>query len=68
MALNYGVTSVVVTPKVSTDEMIAQIDSLMLERNWLKKGDGVVCIAGQPVGQSGTTNMLKLHRVGESLS
>ena len=28
----------------------------------------IVCIAGQPVGQSGTTNMLKLHRVGESLS
>jgi pyruvate kinase len=68
MALNYGVTSVVVTPKNSTDEMIAQIDSIVLERGWLKLGDGVVCIAGQPVGQSGTTNMLKLHRVGESLS
>jgi len=68
LALNYGVTSVVVTPKVSTDEMIAQIDSLVLERGWLKLGDGVVCIAGQPVGQSGSTNMLKLHRVGESLS
>jgi pyruvate kinase len=68
LALNFGVTSVVVTPKVSTDEMIAQIDSIVLERGWLKMGDGVVCIAGQPVGQSGTTNMLKLHRVGESLS
>jgi pyruvate kinase len=68
LALNYGVTSVVVTPKNSTDEMFAQIDSIVLERNWLKRGDGVVCIAGQPVGQSGTTNMLKLHRVGESLS
>jgi pyruvate kinase len=68
LALNYGVTSVVVTPKDSTDEMIAQIDSIVLEHGWLKLGDGVVCIAGQPVGQSGTTNMLKLHKVGESLS
>ena len=68
LALNFGVTTVLVTPKMSTDEMIAQIDRIVLERNWLKPGDGVVCIAGQPVGQSGTTNMLKLHRVGESLS
>jgi len=67
LALNYGVTSVVVPPKVSTDEMIAQIDSIVLEHGWLKQGDGVVCIAGQPVGQTGSTNMLKLHRVGESL-
>jgi pyruvate kinase len=67
LALNYGVTSVVVPPKVSTDEMIAQIDSIVLEHGWLKMGDGVVCIAGQPVGQAGSTNMLKLHRVGESL-
>jgi pyruvate kinase len=68
LALNFGVTPVVVSPKSSTDEMIAQIDSIVLERGWLKLGDSVVCIAGQPVGQSGTTNMLKLHRVGESLS
>ena len=68
LALNFGVTSVVVSPKVSTDEMLAQIDSIALEQGWLKKGDGVVCIAGQPVGQSGTTNMLKLHRIGESHS
>jgi pyruvate kinase len=68
LALNYGVTPVVVSPKVSTDEMIAQIDTIVLEHGWLRKGDGVVCIAGQPVGQSGTTNMLKLHRVGESLA
>jgi len=68
LALNFGVTSVVVSPKASTDEMIAQIDSIAVERGWLKLGDGVVCIAGQPVGQSGTTNMLKLHRIGESLS
>jgi pyruvate kinase len=68
LALNYGVTPVMVSPKLSTDEMLAQIDNIVLEQNWLKKSDGVVCIGGQPVGQSGTTNMLKLHRVGESLS
>jgi pyruvate kinase len=66
LALSFGVTCVLVRPMVSTDEMLAQIDSIVLERGWLKPGDGVVSLAGQPVGLSGTTNMLKLHRVGES--
>ena len=66
LALSYGVTSALVKPQVSTDEMLAQIDKIVLERGWLKRGDGVVSVAGQPVGQSGSTNMLKLHRVGDT--
>ena len=66
LALSFGVTSALVKPQVSTDEMLAQIDKIVLERGWLKRGDGVVSVAGQPVGQSGSTNMLKLHRVGDT--
>ena len=29
------------------------------------KGDTVVFVAGQPIGRPGTTNLMKLHRVGE---
>jgi pyruvate kinase len=31
----------------------------------MKLGDDVVFVAGQPVGRAGTTNLMKLHRVGE---
>lgn len=66
LALSFGVTPVIVRPKVSTDEMLGQVDHIVLENHWLKHGDGVVVIAGQPIGQSGSTNMFKLHRVGET--
>jgi pyruvate kinase len=32
----------------------------------LKVGDSVVFLAGQPVGRPGTTNLMKLHRIGDT--
>jgi pyruvate kinase len=49
----------------STDEMMAQMDRVLLERGFVKPRDSVVFVAGQPIGRPGTTNMMKLHRVGE---
>ncbi|MGH9614233.1 MAG: pyruvate kinase alpha/beta domain-containing protein, partial [Bryobacteraceae bacterium] len=63
---SYGVHPLLVPEANSTELMLAQVDRMVLERWWLKPGDGVVCVAGQPIGKSGTTNMLKLHRVGDS--
>ena len=48
----------------STDEMLAQMDRVLTEGGYLQKGQLVVFLAGQPVGRPGTTNMMKLHRVG----
>jgi pyruvate kinase len=45
--------------------MLAQVDRMLLDRGWLKMGDDVVFVAGQPIGRAGTTNLVKLHRVGE---
>ncbi|HXF27270.1 MAG TPA: pyruvate kinase [Bryobacteraceae bacterium] len=66
LALSYGVHPLLVPEAHSTELMLAQVDRMVLDRGWLKPGDGVVCMAGQPTGKSGTTNMLKLHRVGDS--
>ena len=66
LALSYGVHPLLVPEAHSTELMLAQVDRMVLDRGWLKPGDGVVCMAGQPIGKSGTTNMLKLHRVGDS--
>jgi pyruvate kinase len=48
----------------STDEMLAQMDRVLIEGGFLKKGELVVFLAGQPVGRPGTTNLMKLHTVG----
>jgi pyruvate kinase len=66
LSINYGVTALHAEDVGSTDEMLALTDRLLLENGILKRGDAVVFVAGQPVGRPGTTNMMKLHRIGES--
>lgn len=65
LALNYGVTPVLAPHVGSTDKMLSQMDSLLLQLGLLKAGDTVVFVAGQPIGRPGTTNLMKLHRIGE---
>jgi pyruvate kinase len=40
------------------------MDRLLVEKGYLKSGDAVVFVAGQPIGRAGSTNLMKLHRVG----
>lgn len=64
LLVNYGVIPVLAPDTLSTDEMLGQMDTLLVERGLLKPGDKVVFVAGQPVGRAGSTNLMKLHRVG----
>jgi pyruvate kinase len=64
LSVNYGVTPILAPDVSSTDEMLAQMDRVMVEGGYLEKGELVVFLAGQPVGRPGTTNLMKLHRVG----
>jgi pyruvate kinase len=64
LAVNYGVTPVLAPDVSSTDEMLCQMDCVLVEGGYLEKGQLVVFLAGQPVGRPGTTNLMKLHRVG----
>jgi len=65
LMVNYAVKPVEAPDVASTDEMLAQMDRVLTERGYLKKGDAVVFLAGQPVGRPGTTNLMKLHRIGD---
>jgi pyruvate kinase len=61
----YGICPVLSPDPTTTDEMMAVMDRLLLEQGWLTQRDSVVFVAGQPIGRPGTTNLLKLHRIGE---
>ena len=63
LLINYGVIPVLAPEVTSTDEMLGQMDSLLVERGLLCSGDKVVFVAGTPVGRAGSTNLMKLHRV-----
>jgi pyruvate kinase len=65
MSVIYGVEPVIAPTVKSTDKMLMQVDALLSAQAGLESGDVVVFVAGQPIGVRGTTNLLKLHRVGE---
>ena len=64
LSVNYGMTPVLAPDVSSTDEMLDQMDRVLVEGGHVQKGQLVVFVAGQPVGRPGTTNLMKLHRIG----
>lgn len=67
MELTWGAKSFEVARVYSTDEMYAQIDEVLLDRNLAERGETVIVVAGSPPGIVGSSNTLRIHRVGESL-
>lgn len=63
--LVWGVYPLLVAETTGTDEMIAEAIQTSLAANLIKCGDLVVITAGVPVGVPGTTNLLKVHIVGD---
>jgi pyruvate kinase len=64
LTLVWGVETFVVPDVRTTDEMVAQVDRAMLELGRGVAGDLVVIVAGTPPGVTGTTNALRVHRLG----
>ncbi|MEV6615260.1 pyruvate kinase [Streptomyces sp. NPDC051051] len=63
--LTWGVETFLVPPVGSTDAMVDQVDELLLRHGRCEKGDVVVITAGSPPGVSGSTNLVRVHHVGE---
>jgi pyruvate kinase len=47
------------------DASLAQAERLLLDKGVVKRGDLIVLTVGEPMGQAGGTNTLKIVRVGE---
>lgn len=68
MALVWGVIPVKGTPANTTDEMFDIAVRGGIDSGLVKLGDTVIITAGVPVGRSGSTNLIKIHTVGELLA
>ena len=68
LSLSWGITSLMMPLAHSTDELIEMSTSLAKENGYLHNGELAVVTAGVPVGVSGTTNMIKIHMVGNCLA
>ncbi|OIH93551.1 pyruvate kinase [Curtobacterium sp. MCBA15_001] len=66
MALTWGVRSFLVERKTHTDELFSQVDDVLIENGLAAPGDRVIVTAGSPPGIEGSTNDLRVHRVGDA--
>ena len=66
MSLTWGVKSYLVDAVTHTDQMFGQVDDLLLGEGLAEAGDKVVVIAGSPPGIAGSTNDLRVHKVGDA--
>ena len=67
LALSWGVEPMI-TPMVShTDEMVKQVDAILIDSHRVQKGENVVIVAGSPPGIPGSTNAMRVHRVGDAV-
>ncbi|HOP62082.1 MAG TPA: pyruvate kinase [Spirochaetota bacterium] len=68
LALSWGVTPVLSKEAETTDEIFQNAVDNAVQAGFIKSGDLVIITGGMPVGISGTTNMIKIHIVGDILT
>jgi pyruvate kinase len=65
LALSWGVETFIVPTVATTDEMVRQVDEALQQTGRAGVGDRVVIVAGTPPGKPGTTNTVRVHRIGD---
>src|SRR2546425_4837727 len=65
LGLFWGVSSRLVRKVETTDEMIEEVEATLLGDGTVHNNDVLVIISGAPMWVTGTTNLLKFHRVGD---
>ncbi|HSE69284.1 MAG TPA: pyruvate kinase [Nocardioidaceae bacterium] len=68
LALSWGIETFKTDPVQHTDEMVRQVDEYLLRIGRVREGDLVVLIAGSPPGIPGSTNALRVHRMGDAIN
>ena len=67
-ALVWGLFPVVKEGRKTTDALLNNAVATAVETERVQNGDLIIITAGVPTGEKGTTNMMKLHLVGDELA
>ncbi|HET7327225.1 MAG TPA: pyruvate kinase [Nocardioidaceae bacterium] len=67
LALTWGVETFLAPEVEHTDEMVMQVDKALLDSGRCATGEEVVIVAGSPPGIPGSTNALRVHRMGDAI-
>jgi pyruvate kinase len=68
MALYWGVRPMLVPAPQDTDSMIENAVTAAVSLGHVGDGDRVVITAGTPIGVPGSTNLIKVHNIGQPLT
>ena len=68
LSLSWGVETFKTVSVDHTDEMVRQVDEQLLKIGRVEEGDLVVIVAGSPPGIPGSTNALRIHRMGDAIN
>ena len=67
MSLTWGVEPLLTPLVTTTDEMVKQVDAILVETKRVEKGEQIMIVAGSPPGIPGSTNAMRVHRVGDAV-
>lgn len=68
LSLVWGVQAYVIDKPSSTDHMLDSATDLALNESYAQEGDLILITAGVPVGEEGTTNLMKIQLIGTKLT
>lgn len=68
LSMTWGVETFKTAAVEHTDEMVRQVDEQLLQSGRVEEGDLVVIIAGSPPGIPGSTNALRIHKMGDAIN
>ena len=68
LTLVWGVKPILTQRVTTTDEILELSVDEALQHGFVQHGDVVIITAGVPVGEAGTTNLMKVHVIGDLLA
>ncbi len=68
LSMLWGVKAIVGVKSNSTDSMLDNAVKACLDAGYVKAGDLTIITAGVPVNESGSTNLMKIHYIGQQLA
>jgi pyruvate kinase len=66
LSLVWGMQTFLTPAVTHTDQYALMVDERLLELGWAQEGDRVVIVAGSPPGVPGSTNAMRVHRIGDA--
>lgn len=67
LALSWGVEPFITPLVETTDQMVKQVDTILIQEGRVNKGELILIVAGSPPGIPGSTNAMRVHCIGDAV-